>query len=57
MDQHTVAIDCEKGKPLSRPKAKTMRDEVARNAIAAQISMIMMMEIIAEAPAIEPVAS
>ena len=54
---NTLLIVRQKGKPLSRPNAKTMRDEVARKAIAAQMSMIMMMEIIVEAPAREPVAS
>ena len=47
----------QKGSPLSRPKAKTMRDEVARKAIAAAISIIMMMEMSADAPEREPVAS
>ena len=56
-DQHTVLMVRQKGRPLSRPKAKTMRDDVARKAIAAQMSMIMMIQIITEAPPREPVAS
>ena len=56
-DQRTLLIVRQKGRPLSRPKAKTMRDDVARKAIAAQMSMIMMIQIITEAPAREPVAS
>ena len=34
-----------------------MRDEVAKKAIAAQMSIIMMMQIMVEAPDNEPVAS
>ena len=47
----------QKGRPRSLPKAKTMRDEVARKAIAAQISMMMMIHIMVDAPARDPVAS
>ena len=54
---YTVAIVRQKGSPRSRPKAHTIRDEVARKAIAAQISMMMMMQIMVEAPESEPVAS
>ena len=46
----TVAIVRQKGKPLSRPKAKTIREDVARKAIAAQMSMMITMLIMAEAP-------
>lgn len=54
---HTSLIVRQNGSPRSRPKAQTMREEVARKAIAAQMSMIMMMHIIVEAPESEPVAS
>ncbi len=56
-DRHTLLIVRQNGRPLSRPKAKTMRDEVARKAIAAQMSMIMMIQIMTEAPGRDPVAS
>ena len=56
-NERTFAIVRQKGRPRSRPKAKTMRDEVARKAIAAQMSIIMMMHIMVDAPDSEPVAS
>ena len=55
--RHTLLMVRQKGRPRSRPKAKTMRDEVARKAMAALMSMIMMMQIMTEAPGSEPVAS
>ncbi|KAL8701510.1 MAG: hypothetical protein Q9201_004868 [Fulgogasparrea decipioides] len=45
------------GRPRSRPKAKTMREEVARKAFAAQKSMTKIMHIMALVPESEPVAS
>ena len=53
----TLLICRQKGRPRSRPNAKTMRDAVARKAIAAQMSMMMIMTIMTEAPDLEPVAS
>ena len=53
----TLLICRQNGSPRSRPKAKTMRDEVARKAIAAQMSMMIIMAIMTEAPDREPVAS
>ena len=56
-ERRTVLMVRQNGRPLSRPKAKTMRDEVARKAIAAQMSMTMIMQIMTEAPVREPVTS
>lgn len=47
----------QKGRPLSRPKAKTMRDEVARKAMTAHINITIIMQIIKVAPAYEPTES
>ena len=47
----------QKGNRRSLPKAKTMREAVAKKAMAALMSMTMMIEIIAEVPAREQVAS
>lgn len=52
-DGHTVDMSRHKGRPLSRPKAKTMRDAVARKAVTAKINMIVTMLMMTVAPAYE----
>ncbi len=55
--QRTVDICLQKGRPLSRPKAKTMRDAVARKAMTAKTNMAMTMLIMTVAPEYEPTES
>ena len=53
----TLLTNRHPGRPLSRAKAQTNRDAVAKKAIVPAASMMMIIAIITEAPAFEPVAS
>ena len=55
--QRTLLTDRHPGRPRSRAKAQTKRDAVATSAIVPATSMMIMMAIGTEAPALEPVAS
>lgn len=54
---HTLLTKRDPGRPPSRANAHTKRDAVARKAIVPAASIIMIIAIITEAPALEPVAS